>query len=338
MINLMNDYNSPAHPHILEHILKASENKYIGYGLDEESKDARATIRLLLNDNNAAIHFLIGGTQTNLVSLSAFLRPHEAVIAPASAHINTHETGAIEYSGHKILSFETPDGKATPQNVQSIFDLHIDEHMVKPRLLFVSQSTEYGTVYTKAEMIALKEVCLRNDMLLYVDGARLGYALTSDSCDLSIQDIHRIADAFYIGGTKNGLLFGEALVIRNPKLGQDFRYQMKQCGGLLAKGYLLGIQFQALLENGLYFTLAKHANSMAHKLAEGLRFQGYSFEVQTESNQVFPIIDNANLARLEQKILFNRWNRIASDQTSIRLITTWETKESDIDAVLKLMR
>ena len=336
-INLLNDYNSVAHPSVLEALRAHLGERYEGYGLDRDSEEARAMILGMVKNPQAAVHFLIGGTHTNLVTLSASLRPHEAVIAPLSAHISQHETGAIEATGHKVLTVESNDGKVKPEAVRAIIDRHTDEHMVKPRLLFISQTTEYGTVYTRAELTALRELCATSGLLLYVDGARLGYALASDRCDLSLPDIAELADAFYIGGTKGGLLFGEALVLCNPDLQDDFRFLIKQRGGLLAKGFLLGIQFKALFEDGLYFELARQANRLAARFYTELRALGYSFEIETESNQIFPIVDNRDLPRLTQHVEFNLWNRLGADRTSIRFVTTWETTEDDIQAVLELM-
>ncbi|MDR1797750.1 MAG: aminotransferase class I/II-fold pyridoxal phosphate-dependent enzyme [Clostridiales Family XIII bacterium] len=336
-VNLLNDYNSPAHPCVLEAIARASGDKFVGYGEDGESDAARAALRSLLRSPDADIHFLVGGTQANLTAIGAFLRPHEAVIAPASAHINTHETGAVEATGHKILTVDRPDGKIGPADVQGIMGLHGDEHMVKPRLLFISQSTEFGTVYTKAELAALRDVCDNNHLYLYIDGARLGYALTAEKCDFELPELCRIADAFYIGGTKNGLLFGEALVLCNPSLRDDFRYHMKQRGGLLAKGYLLGIQFQALFNDDLYFKMARHANEMAQRLHQLLAASGYAFEIDTESNQLFPIVRKQDIPLLEEQILFNRWNALDGDRASIRLITTWNTTEQEIQEAARIL-
>jgi threonine aldolase len=336
-INLMNDYNTPAHPAILAAIEAAAGNKYVGYGTDDACTRAGAAVRKLLGNEAVDVHFMVGGTQTNLTAISAFLRPHEAVIAPATAHINVHETGAIEAVGHKILSFGSPDGKARPENIEEILEFHVDEHMVKPRLLFISLSTEYGSVYTRAELAALKACCVENDLLFYIDGARLGYALASEVCDLEPTDIARFADAFYLGGTKNGLLFGEALVICNPLLREDFRFIIKQRGGLIAKGFLLGIQFDALLADGLYFKLAAEANRMAALLRDGLTELGCDFEVEPQTNQLFPIVDAKTAEALSENVLFEVWHSLPGGMTSIRFITTWATTEQEIRDVLKLL-
>jgi threonine aldolase len=337
MIHLMNDYNMAAHPLILEAIAATADNRYVGYGLDEETAQARETIRQLIGRPEAAVHLMPGGTPTNLTAIGAFLKPYEAAIAPVSAHINMHETGAIEATGHKILVFERGDGKARPEDISQIIAMHTDEHMVKPRLLFLSQTTECGTVYSKAELRQLRAVCDSHGLYLYIDGARLSYALTAEGNDLHLQDIAEIADAFYIGGTKNGLLFGEALVICNPALSADFRYHIKQRGGLLAKGFLLGIQFNTILKDELYLRLAKAANQRAAQLREGLARLGYAFEVDSPTNQIFPIVSATHADRLAESIFFERWHVLPDKRLSIRFVTTWATTEQEICAVLDIM-
>ena len=332
---MLNDYNYSAHPSVINAVMESSTRRFVGYGADEECTQAADMIRGLIGKADADVHFMVGGTQTNLTAIGAFLRPHEAVIAPGSAHIYMHETGAIEAVGHKILTFPTSDGKARADDVRTIVEAHSDEHMVKPGLLFISQTTELGTVYTFAELIALREVCDRYGILLYIDGARLGYALTSEACDYTISDLSGIADAFYIGGTKNGLLCGEALVICNRDLAPEFRYLMKQRGGLLAKGFLLGLQFRAILNDGLYFELARHANKMAALLGAGLAQAGVPMLADTVSNQVFPCVSDASLSCLKEKALFETWARKGVNGTPIRFVTTWQTTEEEVCAVLR---
>ncbi len=363
-INLRNDYNHAAHPRVLEAISAASEKRFPGYGTDEECAVAAKIIRHLTGQADADVHFMVGGTQTNLTAIAAFLRPHEAVISMDSAHINIHETGAIEAAGHKILTIPdaggagsgtsdfknttgagsnieavgkaSTEGKADTESVRAIIESHTDEHMVKPKMLFISQATELGTVYTRAELHALRDVCDEYGLYLYIDGARLGCALTSESCDLTLQELASLADAFYIGGTKNGLLFGEALVIRNPALREDFRFLMKQRGGLLAKGFLLGIQFRALLEDGLYFELARQANEMAARLDAALRTHGIPMLTATVSNQVFPMVNKDQLRVIEEHFLFERWGGEAEQGTPIRFVTTWQTTDAEIQAISEL--
>ena len=336
-INLLNDYNYVAHPSVLEALQAYQDDRFVGYALDPVSDDARATILELVGLPQAEVHFVTGGTQANLITISAALRPHEAVIAASSGHIVVHETGAIEATGHKVLTHDSADGKVKPEAVQALVLAHNNDHMVKPRLVYLSQTTELGTVYTLAELQALRAVCDELDLLLFADGARLGCALTADKCDHNLAQMAELLDAFYIGGTKNGLLYGEALVLCNPILQKDFRYQIKQRSGLLGKGFILGIQFQALFKDDLYFKLARQGNERAAELDTGLKTLGYSFEVPTESNQVFPILNNKAISALAEKVEFNLITPLENDQSSIRFVTTWQTTPEEIQATLNLM-
>ena len=336
MINLMNDYNQTAHPRVLEAIQAATGRRFSGYGTDEETAFAAETVRKLIGRSDADIHFLAGGTLTNLTALGAFLRPHEAVISPESSHIYMHETGAIEAVGHKILSFHAKDGKADAESVRAIASSHSNEHMVKPKLLFISQATELGTVYSHADLAALRKVCDEYGLFLYVDGARLANALVSPSCDYTLEDLTGYADAFYIGGTKNGLLFGEALVILNPLLKEEFRYLIKQRGGLLAKGFLLGLQFRALFEDGLWLELARHANDMAERLRQGLIAAGVTLLIENDINQVFLYARPDMMPHLEKHVLFEQWGREEAAGIPIRFVTSWATTEEEVETVLKL--
>ena len=330
-ISLRNDYSEGAHPRLLQALAVASTEINRGYGLDVHSERAAALIRDRLACD-ADVHFLAGGTQTNLVALAAFLRPHEAVVAPVSGHIATHETGAIEAGGHKVLTVATPDGKLTPELIQPCIDGHHSEHMVKPRLVYISNTTEWGTVYSAAELQALGAFCRRRDLLLYVDGARLGSALTVPGNDVDLALLAAEADAFYIGGTKNGALLGEALVIVNPALRTDFRHVIKQRGAMLAKGMVVGAQFEALFEDGLYFVLATHANVMAQRLREILQQAGVPLAVESSSNQVFPVLPDAVVERLQEQVEFETWERRGDGATVIRLMTSWATPEVTIEA------
>ena len=333
---MMNDYNSTCHPTVLEAIKNVSERRYVGYGADEATAVAVEMIRQMTGLPDAYVQLMPGGTITNLTAISAFLRPHEAVVAPSIGHIYVHETGAIEATGHKVLTIQAKNGKAQAADVLTIADSHTDEHMVKPKLLYISQTTELGTVYTKAELKLLRNICDEFGMYLYIDGARLGYAVSSKNSDLSIKEIASMADAFYIGGTKNGLLFGEALVICNPSLAADFRHIVKQRGALMSKGFLLGMQFQAILLGGLYFELAAQANDAAARLTEGLRNKGIPLLIETESNQVFPVVQKKTLSRLEEQVVFEVWARSTEAGTPIRFVTSWQTTDEDIESALKL--
>ncbi|MFL6559439.1 MAG: threonine aldolase family protein, partial [Bacillus sp. (in: firmicutes)] len=263
MYSFKNDYSEGAHPRILNALIESNLVQEDGYGEDQFSQKAVEMLKERMGRTEVDIHLLSGGTQTNLIAISAFLRPHEAAIAASTGHILGHETGAIEATGHKILSIEAENGKLTPSNIQPVLDGHPDEHMVKPKLVYISNSTEIGSIYSRNELEQLSDFCKKNHLILYMDGARLGSALCSEENDLQLSDLPGLVDSFYIGGTKNGALIGEALVICRDSLKEDFRYHMKQKGALLAKGRLLGIQFLELFRDNLFFDLATHANKMA---------------------------------------------------------------------------
>ena len=294
-------------------------------------------IRSLCEAPDADIHFLVGGTQANLVVIDAFLQSYEAVIAAHTAHINTHETGAIEATGHKVCDIYAPDGKLTPALVETVLAEHNGtEHMVLPRMVYVSDSTEIGTIYTKAELTALRRCCDVHGLYLFLDGARLGSALTSPENDLTLPDLAALTDAFYIGGTKNGLLFGEALVLTNEAPKAHFRWHMKQRGAVLAKGRLLGVQFQALLEDNRFFDAARHANELAFRLRDGITALGYPFPVASPTNQQFPVLPNTVMAQLQDMgYEFEIDGVVDADHTRIRLVTSWATPESAVENFLR---
>ena len=330
MYSFKNDYSEGAHPRILNALLTTNLVQDEGYGEDQYCRKAMELIKEKVGDDNVDIHFLSGGTQTNLIAISAFLRPHEAAIAVSSGHILGHETGAIEATGHKILSVEGIDGKVTPTDVQAVLDGHPDEHMVKPKLVYISNSTEIGSIYTKQELQTLHDFCQHNQLILYMDGARLGSALCSEGNDLRLSDLPELVDAFYIGGTKNGALIGEALVISTDSLKEDFRYHLKQKGALLAKGRLLGIQFFELFRDNLFFDLANHANKMAEILRKEMNQLNIPFLTHSPSNQLFPILPNSIITELEKKYSFHRWEKVDSDTSAIRLVTSWATNQEEV--------
>lgn len=330
MYSFKNDYSEGAHSRILNALVETNLEQTDGYGTDQYTERSVNLLKKKIDREDVDIHLLVGGTQVNLTAISAFLRPHQAAIGADTSHINCHETGAIEATGHKIITMKTNDGKLTPNLIQNVVDSHSDEHMVQPKLVYISNSTELGTLYTKAELIDLHDCCKRNKLLLYLDGARLGSALVAEENDLTLADIAKLVDAFYIGGTKNGALFGEALVICNDELKEDFRYFIKQKGGLLAKGRLLGIQFEELFKDDLYFELAKHANKMALMLKGAIVNEGYKFLTESFTNQQFPIFPNNLIEKLSEKYSFNIERVIDSNYTAIRLVTSWATKEEII--------
>ncbi len=334
MYSFKNDYSEGAHPRILQALLETNLEQTEGYGEDIYSQKAIALIKQRIGRNDVAVHLLAGGTQTNLTVLSAFLRPHEAAIAANTGHILVHETGAIEATGHKVISVPENQGKIAPEQIQAVLQAHTDEHMVKPKLVYISNPTEIGTIYQKKELEDLARFCKANRLYLYVDGARLGSALCATENDLNLSDLSQLADAFYIGGTKNGALLGEALVIGNDALGEDFRFHMKQKGALLAKGRLIGIQFLELFKDDLYFDLAKHANAMAGLLSGAIRSAGYRFLTLSSTNQIFPVLPNRLIEKLQEKYAFYVWEQTDADNAAIRLVTSWATREEAVLAFI----
>lgn len=329
-----NDYSEGAHPAILQRLIDTNLEQTIGYGEDEFCNEAREFIKKRLK-KDSAIHFVSGGTQANLIVISSILKPHESVVAAESGHIAVHETGAIEATGHKINTIATDNGKITPEQISIILATHTDEHMVKPKLVYISNSTEVGSVYSKKELQKLYHFCQENNLYLFVDGARLASALTSSKCDLNLEDMANFADVFYIGGTKNGALLGEAIVINNLKLDEDFRYHIKQKGGMLAKGRLIGIQFSEMFRDDLFFEMGKHANQMAEKLANAISAKGHNFLTEPSSNQIFPILPNSIIEKLQHDFEFYIWQKIDDQNSAIRLVTSWTTPEKQVVNFIK---
>ena len=319
-----NDYSELAHPKVIEALGAVGAKQFDSYGLDEYSQRAAGLMREKIGRASADVHFVGGGTHANLLVLSSMLRPFEAVIAPCSGHIFTNETGAIEATGHKVISAAVDEGKIGPDEVEAICHRHKNEHMVKPRVLYISQSTENGTVYTKTQLSALSDKCRSLGLYLYIDGARLAPAVNSPACDLSYADIAGMADAFYMGGTKNGAMFGEAVVICSDALKECFRYNIKQRGAMLAKGAAIGAQFEALLTDGLCDKLASHANRVARIMADGAREAGYGFMYPVETNQIFPILPRKAADRLHESYDFNEWGQVGDD-VAVRLVASWAT-------------
>lgn len=330
MYSFKNDYSEGAHSRILNSLVETNFEQTDGYSTDYHTDNAIDLLKKKIDREDVDIHLLVGGTQVNLTAISAFLRPHQASIGADTSHINCHETGAIEATGHKVITMKTDDGKLTPDLIQRVVDVHDNEHMVQPKLVYISDSTELGTLYTKSELEEIHYCCRKNNLLLYLDGARIGSALVAEGNDLTLADIARLVDAFYIGGTKNGAFFGEALVICNDTLKEDFRYFIKQKGGLLAKGRLLGIQFEELFKDDLYFELATHANRMAILLKNALKEKGYEFLTDSYTNQQFPILPNDFINKLSEKYSFNVERIIDQNNTAIRLVTSWATKEENV--------
>ncbi len=336
MINFLNDYSEGCHPRILEALSRTNLDATVGYGLDEHCQAAADLVRERIQCPQAQVHFMVGGTPANVTAISAFLRPHEAPVAAVTGHINTHETGAVEATGHKILTCAAPEGKLPPALVEEVISGYTDEHVVRPRLVYVSQSTELGTVYSKAELTALSRFCRSHGLYLYLDGARLACGLAAS--DLTLSDLPQLCDAFYIGGTKNGALLGEALVIVNPALQPDFRHYIKRHCGMLAKGRLLGIQFEELLRDDLYLELGRHANALAQKLQAGLTALGIPMLVQSPTNQIFPVVPNGWLQPLEALCRYEVWGKADEHHTVVRFVCSWASREEDVERFLELLK
>jgi len=337
MIFLKNDYSLGAHPKVLQALTDTNMTLTDGYGIDPFCDGAADMIREMIDCPEAYVQFLTAGTQTNQTALAAFLRPHHSVISPSTGHVCVHETGAIEATGHKINHVPTTDGKLRPEDIDAVMAEHEDEHYVKPAIIYISNSTETGLIYTKAELIALREKCLEHGLLTYIDGARLAMAMTAPENDLKLEDLPKLCDAFYIGGTKCGAMFGEALVIVKKELQEDIRWLVKQRGGMIAKGRLLGVQFQALLKDGFYFELGAHANRLAKKLADGIAAKGYEFAIPPQTNMLFPLFTKEKVEELRENVMFEGWQYPSETHAAIRLVTSWGTTEEEVDAFLELI-
>lgn len=338
MIRFNCDYSEGAHPVILEKLAQTNLEQTPGYGQDPYCHQAAELIKELCQAPQADVHFLCGGTQTNLTVIAAMLRPYQGVIAADSGHINVHEAGAIEATGHRILTVPEENGKITAQQIAHVCQAHWQddnpEFAPQPKLVYISFPTEYGTLYSKKELSDIRRVCDEHNLYLFMDGARLGYGLAAQENDLTLSDIAACCDVFYIGGTKLGALIGEAVVIVNPKLQKDFRYFMKQKGAILAKGRLLGIQFLGLLENNLYFKLAQHANQMAAQICQACLEAGWKMWYASPTNQQFPIVPNDALKELEQEYAFAHFKQLDRGHTAIRICTSWATRPEDVQQLI----
>jgi threonine aldolase len=339
MIRFECDYAEGAHPLILERLTATNFEQTTGYGEDAYCENARQMIRRLCDATSADVHFLVGGTQTNLTVIASILRPHQGVISAVTGHINIHETGAIEATGHKVLALPTADSKLTASQIERVCLDHWQdvnhEHIVQPGMVYISNPTEGGRIYSKRELQAISDVCRQYHLPLFLDGARLGYGLVADDNDLTLPDIAALCDVFYIGGTKVGALFGECLVITNPALGKDFRYFIKQRGGMLAKGRLLGLQFETLFADGLYFKIAAHAVQLAKQIRETFRDKGFSFLCESTTNQQFPILTVEQTNILSEKYAFEVWTKIDDRHHAVRFCTSWATREEDVLALIR---
>ena len=336
MIRFDSDYVEGAHPAILEELARTNMEQTIGYGEDPHCESAREKIRTACGAPEAAVHFLVGGTQTNATVIGSILRPHQGVLCAATGHINVHETGAVEALGHKVLPLPPTDGKITGAQVEAAVAAHYAdsafEHIVQPGMVYISHPTELGTLYSLAELTALSEVCRRRGLPLFLDGARLGYGLAAG--DVSLRDLARLCDVFYIGGTKCGALLGEAVVIPNTALQKDFRYHIKQQGGMLAKGRLLGIQFDVLFTDGLYVAINANAVAQAGQIHAALERRGVPFLIDSPTNQQFPILTKAQRQTLEQDFALSHWQPLPDGRDAMRICTSWATRQENVDRLI----
>ena len=337
MIYFNSDYLEGAHPSIMVKMAETNMVQTVGYGEDEYCEAAREKIKAACQAPEADVHFLVGGTQTNTTVIAAILRPWQGVISAVSGHINCPEAGAIESTGHKVITLPTDNGKITAQQVADYVEWHKNdestEHIVQPGMVYISHPTEAGTLYTKAELTELYDTCRRYGLPLFIDGARLGYGLAAEESDMTLPEFARLCDVFYIGGTKVGALFGEAVVIMNESIKKDFRFIMKQRGGRLAKGRLLGIQFDALFTDDLYFKISRHAIEMAHQIRDIFVSAGYPLLFDSPTNQQYPIMPDAELAEIGKSFGYEYWERVDETHSGVRFCASWATTQENVDAL-----
>ena len=337
MVTFESDYTTGAHPEILKRLAETNFEPLPGYGADKYCKSAKQKIRAAVGDESVQVELLAGGTQTNAVIISCMLADGEGVISAATGHINAHEAGAIEYSGHKVLALPAYEGKLKAADIEAFArDFYADEsyeHMVFPGMVYISHPTEYGTLYTLRELEEISQVCRKYGMKLFADGARLGYGLAAHGTDVALGDLARLCDVFYIGGTKVGALCGEAAVFMRGCKPKRFLTSVKKRGALLAKGRLLGVQFDTLFTNGLYFKISAHAIEMTDRLKAIFAARGYKFFIDSPTNQQFVILENGEMARLKQKIGFSVWEKYDETHTVVRFAASWSTTESDLAAL-----
>lgn len=337
MIRFNNDYNRGAHPLILEALQRTNDTSYGGYGTDEVCAAARREIIKYLDCPNAAVHFLVGGTQANFTVIAAALKPYQSVISADSGHINAHETGAVENTGHKIHALPNTDGKISAAQIEAEALLYaesgIKEHITQPKMVYISHPTEYGTLYTKKELEDIRRVCDKYGMYLFLDGARLAYALGAEDTDVDLKTLAALCHVFYCGGTKCGALFGEAVVICEPSLNVDFRSYIKQNGGMLAKGWLLGLQFYTLFKDGLYLEIGKEADRLAMRIKRAFENKGIASYIESFTNQQFVVVDDRQYKSLAENYVFEDEGRTPDGRYIIRFCTGWSSRSQEVDAL-----
>lgn len=341
MIYFESDYTEGAHPKILERLNETNMIQASGYGHDEFCESAKNKIQKTINCPNAQIQFITGGTQTNQIVIDTMLKPFEGVVSAQTGHVNSHEAGAIEYTGHKVIPIPQHEGKidGTELNdyLETFFSDGNNEHMVFPGMVYISHPTEYGTLYTKNELTKISSVCRKNNIPLFMDGARLGYGIMAKSSDLSLEDIAELCDVFYIGGTKCGALCEEAVVFTKNNMPQHFENLVKKHGALLAKGRLLGVQFDALFTDNLYLEISKNAIDTAEALKKALKEKGYRFLLDSPTNQQFVILENKFMEELKKSVKFNLWEKYDKDHTVVRFATSWSTKMENVEKLINLL-
>lgn len=342
MIRFDSDYIEGAHPAIIEALAKSNFEQHAGYGCDEYCARARDIIRSHCKDESLGVEFLVGGTQANVTVIDAFLRSYQGVISADSGHINVHETGAPEATGHKVIALPSSDGRLSLEQIAECYHNHWNdhshEHTVQPGMVYLSCPAENGLIYSKAELTAISEFCQANGLYLFLDGARLGYGLMSEDCDFTLSDLARLCDVFYIGGTKVGALFGEAVVFKEKEMHRSFRYAIKQHGGMLAKGRLLGIQFEQLLTGGedcLYFRLARHANLLANRIRTAFEKKGIPMWIPSRTNMQFPVLTKEQQEILMKKYVPEFWCKYDGERDVVRFCTSWATCEENVEQLCK---
>ncbi len=337
-----NDYNQGCHASVLQALSRTNVQQNPGYGEDPHCARAAELIKKACRREDMDVHFLLGGTQTNMTVIAAALRPHQGVLCAESGHIHVHETGAVESTGHKVLALPGENGKISAGQVRRAVRLHREdasfEHMAQPKMVYISHPTELGTLYTLEELEALSQVCHDLGLYLFLDGARLGYGLTAPGADVALPDLARLCDVFYIGGTKCGAMFGEAVVITNPVLGEDFRYLIKQKGAMLAKGWLLGVQFEALMEQDRYLTINAHANRLAQQVRSLLDEKGIPYIREATANQIFMTLPDESIRKLEQTLVLCPMGRVDADHSQVRLCTSWATTPESFAALMDALK
>lgn len=336
MIIMNNDYNHGAHPKVLNALMEYNDEAYIGYGMDPWCEKAEAEIKKYIDQPQAKVYFLLGGTQTNYTSIAAMLKPYQSVVCAESGHVNGHETGAVENTGHKLIQLPHENGKITAAQIDAKVDEFVTcpawEHITQPKMVYISYPTEFGTLYTKDELSAIRKVCDERDLYLFIDGARLAYGLAAG--DVTLKDIAAVADAFYCGGTKCGTLFGEALVLNNTAFQDDFRYYIKQNGAMLAKGWVLGLQFYTMFKDGLYFEVGDQAITYAMKIKKAFTEKGIPLFLDSPTNQQFFVLNQAQMDKLAEKFVYEYIEKVDDNHHCIRFCTSWSTKREEVDELI----